>query len=139
MGKRSNQIRTNRFPRSDRKRKGTANPFGLPPLAAEGDLARLDQHFIHVGWRATTFFAFFFLPLMWHVCRANFGANLFSSSYEFSYENCSDIFPGILEPSFCGSGKISQKFPAKFLPKFPCEEIFTNELLQKRREIIPTF
>ena len=60
------------------------------------------------------------------------------SSYEFSYEKCSEIFPEIFEPLFCGSEKshkIPAKFPTKF-PKFRCEKSqkITDELLQERRE-----
>ena len=49
----------------------------------------------------------------------------FFSSYEFSYEKCSDIFPEFFEPLFCGSEKIPAKFPTKF-PKFPGEKSKKN-------------
>ena len=42
--------------------------------------------------------------LRWHVCRVNFARKIFSS-HEFSYEKCSEIFPEIFEPLFCGSEK----------------------------------
>ena len=38
----------------------------------------------------------------------------FFSSHEFSYEKCSEIFPEIFEPLFCGSEKIPGKFPPNF-------------------------
>ena len=43
-------------------------------------------------------------------------------SYEFSIEKCSEFFPDIFEPLFCGSQK-SRKIPTKFPSKFPCEKI----------------
>ena len=42
------------------------------------------------------------------VCRVNFARKIISPSYEFSYEKCSDIFPEIFEPLFCGSEKIPE-------------------------------
>ena len=59
--------------------------------------------------------------LRWHVCRANFVRRMFFLSYKLPYEKCSDIFPDIFEPLFCGSEK-SPKIPAKFPTKFPCQE-----------------
>ena len=61
----------------------------------------------------------------------------FFSSYEFSYEKCSEIFPEIFEPLFCGSEKIPGKFPPNFplnFPNFPVknQKKFTDELLQER-------
>ena len=44
--------------------------------------------------------------LRWHVCRVNFARKIFFELYEFSYERCSEIFPEIFEPLFCGSEKI---------------------------------
>ena len=41
------------------------------------------------------------------------------SSHEFSYEKCSEIFPEIFEPLFCGSEKIPGKFPPNFPLNFP--------------------
>ena len=63
----------------------------------------------------------------------------FFSSHEFSYERCSEIFPEIFEPLFCGSEKIPGKFPPNFplnFPNFPAknQKKFTDELLQERRE-----
>ena len=62
----------------------------------------------------------------------------FFSSHEFSYEKCSEIFPEIFEPLFCGSEKIPGKFPPNFplnFPNFPAKnKKFTDELLQERRE-----
>ena len=46
--------------------------------------------------------------LRWHICRAKFGTKDFFSSYEFSYEKCSEIFPEIFEALFCGSEKIPE-------------------------------
>ena len=43
----------------------------------------------------------------------------FFSSHEFSYEKCSEIFPEIFEPLFCGSEKIPGKFPPNFPLNFP--------------------
>ena len=43
----------------------------------------------------------------------------FFSSHEFSYEKCSEIFPENFEPLFCGSEKISGKFPPNFPLNFP--------------------
>ena len=43
----------------------------------------------------------------------------FFSSREFSYEKCSEIFPEIFEPLFCGSEKIPGKFPPNFPQNFP--------------------
>ena len=76
----------------------------------------------------------------WHVCRVNFARKIyFFSSHEFSYEKCSEIFPEIFEPMFCGSEKIPGKFPPNFplnFPNFPTknQKKFTDELLQERRE-----
>ena len=61
------------------------------------------------------------------------------SSHEFSYEKCSEIFPEIFEPLFCGSEKIPGKFPPNLplnFPNFPAknQKKFTDELLQERRE-----
>ena len=63
----------------------------------------------------------------------------FFLSHEFSYEKCSEIFPEILEPLFCGSDKIPGKFPPNFplnFPNFPAknQKKITDELLQERRE-----
>ena len=63
----------------------------------------------------------------------------FFSSHEFSYEKCSEIFPEIFEPLFCGSEKIPGKFPPNFplnFPNFPAknQKKFTDELLQECRE-----
>ena len=43
----------------------------------------------------------------------------FFSSHEFSYEKCSEIFPEMFEPLFCGSEKIPGKFPPNFPLNFP--------------------
>ena len=43
----------------------------------------------------------------------------FFSSHEFSYEKCSEIFPEIFEPLFCGSEKIPGKFPPNVPLNFP--------------------
>ena len=80
----------------------------------------------------------FRVSLGWHVCRVNFVTKDFLS-YEFSYEKCSEIFPGIFEPLFCGSEKNPGKFPPNFplnFPNFPAknQKKFTDELLQERRE-----
>ena len=69
----------------------------------------------------------------------NFARKIFFSSHEFSYEKCSEIFPEIFEPLFCGSEKIPGKFPPNFpqnFPNFPAknQKKFTDELLQERRE-----
>ena len=61
------------------------------------------------------------------------------SSYEFSYEKCSEIFPEIFEPLFFGSEKNPGKFPTNFplnFPNVPAKnpEKFTDELLQERRK-----
>ena len=63
----------------------------------------------------------------------------FFLSHEFSYEKCSEIFPEMFEPLFCGSEKIPGKFPPNFplnFPNFPAKnkKKFTDELLQERRE-----
>ena len=42
-------------------------------------------------------------------------------SYEFSHEKCSENFPEIFEPLFCGSEK-SRKIPAKIPTKFPSQK-----------------
>ena len=75
--------------------------------------------------------------LRWHVCRVNFARKIFLS-HEFSYEKCSEIFPEIFEPLFCGSEKspenslqISHKFFQISLRKI---KKITDELLQERRE-----
>ena len=69
----------------------------------------------------------------------NFARKIFFSSHEVSYEKCSEIFPEIFEPLFCGSEKIPGKFPPNFplnFPNFPAknQKKFTDELLQERRE-----
>ena len=63
----------------------------------------------------------------------------FFSSHEFSYEKCSEIFPEIFEPLFCGQKKMPGKFPPNFplnFPNFPSknQKKFTDELLQERRK-----
>ena len=63
----------------------------------------------------------------------------FFSSHKFSYEKCSENFPEIFEPLFCGSEKIPGKFPPNFpldFPNLPAknQKKFTDELLQERRE-----
>ena len=54
--------------------------------------------------------------------QSEFCTKEFLLSYEFSYEKCSEIFPKIVEPLFCGSRKV----PAKFPNKFPCEKSKTK-------------
>ena len=49
----------------------------------------------------------------------------FFSSYEFSYEKCSEIFPEFFEPLFCGSEQVPGKFPPNFplhFPNFPANK-----------------
>ena len=59
--------------------------------------------------------------LGWHVCRAKLARNIFSRR-EFSHEKCSEIFPEIFEPLFCGSEKKSRKIPAKIPGKLPSQK-----------------
>ena len=56
------------------------------------------------------------------------------SSYEFSYEKCSEISPEMFEPLFCGSEKIPPKISQISLRKI--KQKITDELLQDRRENI---
>ena len=71
--------------------------------------------------------------------QSEFCTKEFFSSYEFSYEKCSEIFPEFFEPLFCGVRKNAGKFPPNFplnFPNFPAKNQtkFTDELLQERRE-----
>ena len=43
-------------------------------------------------------------------------------SCEFSYKRCSEMFPEICEPLFCGPEKKRAKFPTKCPAKCPCEK-----------------
>ena len=46
------------------------------------------------------------LLLGWHVCRTKLARKIFCPRHEFSHEKCSEIFPEVFEPLFCGSKKI---------------------------------
>ena len=78
--------------------------------------------------------------LGWHVCRTKLARKIFLR-HEFSHEKCSEMFPEIFEPLFCGSGKIPQTSHQMSLPKN--KKKFTDELLQGRREnkstLVPVF
>ena len=52
----------------------------------------------------------------------------FFLSYEISHEKCSEIFPKMFEPFFCGSEKIPENF----------RQISRKITLQKIKEISPT-
>ena len=58
------------------------------------------------------------------VARVNFAQQIFFEP-RISYEKCSEIFPEIFEPLFCGSEKIPGKFSLNFplnFPNFPAED-----------------
>ena len=49
----------------------------------------------------------------------NFAQKIFFRATNFSCEKCSEIFPEIFEPLFCGSEQIPGKFPPNFPLNFP--------------------
>ena len=55
--------------------------------------------------------------LRWHVCRVNLARKIFFE-LRISYEKCSEIFPEMFEPLFCGLENPT-KFPANFPLNFP--------------------
>ena len=56
----------------------------------------------------------------WHVCRTKLARYIFFEARIFS-RKCSEVFPEMFEPLFCGSEKI-RKIPAKFPAKFPSQK-----------------
>ena len=71
-----------------------------------------------------------------HVCRTKLTREIWFSRHDFSRDKCSEIFPSIFEPFFCGSEKI-RKIPAKFPANLssPKSKKSTDELLQTSKVV----